>query len=145
MSPLLYPIWGSVHKNKNDPAREAAHDHKNEPIVCMRDTRTNHETFLSSKAFKIQTNDLVGAPPKTLRISEDTSMINIWHQATQREGEGRQHTVQMIADSGTNVDLVNYDIDLDNERPSNEPSPISASQDSIPISSKGEMGLGPEC
>ena len=48
-----------------------------------------------------------------------------------------KNTTNMIADSGTNITLVNDNIRLLNERKSMDPPPISSSKDHIHITSEG--------
>ena len=55
----------------------------------------------------------------------------------------RSYTTNIIADSGTNITLVTDNIALQNERKSLDPNPISASKNSIQVTSMGEMNVGP--
>ena len=71
-------------------------------------------------------------------MSSTSTKLNLKHLDLQHS-----HTTNMIADSGTNITLVNDNIVLQNERKSLDPHPISASKDYIHVTTMGEMNVGP--
>ena len=121
-------------------------------------TATAPETYIHDNKFVISTPTLLQdiSPPILANSSwfpfldnePDTlltdptivTMTNPWHNPNKRKKKHKSLTT-IIADSGTNINLLKSDIPLSNERPSTL-QVIAASKDGIQAISKGEFTLG---